>query len=68
MNGKTKTTTTLNVGADWVREAVREKLEREGRYRPLDVEFDLVTRTTGYGMGERDEQVFEGATIQVEPR
>jgi len=56
---KRQRTTTIALSAADLREAVAEWAQRKGLISggTIDVDIEIHTQTTGYGMAERDERV-----------
>lgn len=53
----------LSIGelTDLVKQKVRLEMQRE----VLSVTFNVVTRSMGYGLNERDEKVFTGVSVKL---
>lgn len=51
------------IPADHVKELIKDGIEKETGTKVHSVQFNFKIVTTGYGPGERDEQVFDGVTV-----
>lgn len=59
---------TVNITVDELEKLVKEAVEKQFGKTAANITFNMEMRSTGYGMNERDEEVFTGVTVKLVPR
>ena len=57
----------MSIKANELKELIREHVEGDGKLQVVSIDFDISTRSVGYGQGEHDIREFSEAKVKVRP-
>lgn len=57
----------MDIKLDDVKKIITEYVEKDGKLKVVDIDFNLTTTTVGYGPGESTRHAFNKAKVRVRP-
>ena len=58
---------TMDINLDDLKKIITEYVEKDGKLKVIDIDFNLTATTIGYGQGESTRHSFNKAKVRVRP-